>query len=150
MSHGNLSKLMKLLQKNMVLVMAIFLLFSNAGLSVNYHYCKGVLEKISLSFPKASDKDCCSKESHHCQPQVEKTFEKKCCKDETVKQISSEQVFSKTFQLTQEFVSTEIQYIPASFLSEEELVKKDNFVAFYWKNNAPPLYKLYHQYLLYA
>ncbi len=141
---------MKLLQKQMVLFMAIFLLFSNSGLSVNYHYCKGVLEKISLSFPKALDKDCCNKESHHCQSQVEKKNENKCCKDETVKQNSSEQVISKTMQLTNEFVSTDIQYIPASLVSREKLVKKDNFVAFYWETNAPPLYKLYNQYLLYA
>lgn len=134
------------MKKLTAILMLIVILFSNAGFAVNVHYCKGKVEKIELGYFNYNlsceheiEKSCCAEEE----------IEEDCCADETISK-QYEEVVVQNISLhaaaflitpTYEFKPT-IYFIPA--------VKT---TACYEKNvqaNAPPLYKLYQQFLLYA
>src|SRR5690606_39464233 len=75
---------------------------------------------------------------------------KDCCKDKTIKQKTDE-VVVKVFQSQQftDFLAPAVYKFQPVVLTEINLPKKID-VAFCCESNAPPLYKLYSQYLLYA
>lgn len=139
------------MKKLTAILTLIIILFSNAGFAVNVHYCKGKVEKIELGYFNYNiscehqvEKGCCTSEK--C---TADDAEESCCADETISK-QYEEVVVQNISLhaaaflitpTYEFNPT-IYFIPA--------VKT---TACYEKSvqaNAPPLYKLYQQFLLYA
>jgi len=131
------------------LMLTAALLFSNLGLAVNIHYCGNVIEKIELGYASSMN---CAEETHEksCCKEKNETSKKDCCKDQTIKQKTDE-VVVKIFQLQQfsDFVIPAVYKFQPVVLTEINLSKKID-VAFCFESNAPPLYKLYNQYLLYA
>lgn len=124
------------------------LLFSNLGLAVNIHYCSNEIEKIELGY--ASSVYCAGETPEQsCCGEKEQTQKKDCCKDEIIKQKTD--VVVKTFpvQLLSYYVAPAIYKFQPLVLTEIALPKKIE-TAFFFESNAPPLYKLYQQYLLYA
>ena len=73
-----------------------------------------------------------------------------CCKDKTIKQ-KTDDVVVKVLQLQHfsDFISPVVYKLQPLVLTEIDLPKKIE-VAFYCESNAPPLYKLYQQFLFYA
>lgn len=135
--------------KYICFILAIFLMFSNIGLAVNIHYCKGEIEQISLGYQSGvacevdadHDKACCK----------EKPEKESCCKDDVIKQGTDQnQVVSKVFQVQTDLFVAPITYdFTTPFLLESN-VPKSTFVSFYCESNAPPLYKLFKKYIYYA
>ena len=125
------------------------LLFSNLGLAVNVHYCGSEIEKVELGYVSEIS---CSMETHEkaCCKEKSETEKEACCKDETI-QSKTDEVTVKVFQLQllADFVSPAIASFQPIVINQVQLPKKIN-VAFHCQSNAPPLYKLYQQFLFYA
>lgn len=129
------------------------LLFSNLGLAINIHYCGSEIEKIDLGYASTelcsldtNEKSCCKQNG---KTRVDET-KRDCCKDEIIKQ-KTDDVVVKVFKLhyLADFVTPVLSRFQPFVVTEVSLPKKVN-VSLYCATNAPPLYKLYNQYLFYA
>jgi len=133
------------------LFLAILLLVSNLGLAFNVHYCGDKIASFSSAFStiqnqKSQDSfksDCC------CVKQDQR--EDSCCKDKVIDlKKESKDVLIKTllFQIDAPFVL--IKSSEFLFAKTEKITSKNNITAYYCSPNAPPLFKLYKQYIFYA
>lgn len=135
------------------MLLSFLILFSNIGLAFNVHYCHGKVSQVKLAY-----------RAEHCGPSAEKqkkqpvkaccakaAAEKKCCKNHTVKlQDKTEKTIVKSLQLDLAAFYVADGYAPCGYTSNVVAVLKSDAPAFYTESNAPPLYKLYCQYVLYA
>ncbi len=131
------------LNKCSSLILAFFILVSNIGLAVNVHYCGDEIATISLNTKfnsPASEKNCCG----------EMEQKSHCCKDKVVHlQKKSDQLRVKAFAFETNIslvlpAQNPIVYFPV-------IGFKTNQTAYYYCDaHAPPLFKLYSQYLFYA
>lgn len=123
--------------------MSFLILVSNMGLAFNVRYCGSEITSVTLKTPaedKNLEKDCCGvveKKSH-------------CCKDKEVKfQKKTDNLIQKTVSFHTDFIFLANEWNPLvlSFVSN---FKKDSFLLYCCDANAPPFFKLYHQYIFYA
>lgn len=125
------------------------LLFSNLGLAINIHYCGNEIEKVELGYVSEI---ACSMETHEkaCCKEKSEVEKDTCCKDETI-QSKTDEVTVKVFQLQHvaDFVPPTITSFQPVIINQVKLPKSIKS-AFYCESNAPPLYKLYQQFLFYA
>ena len=140
------------LKRHIGILLSALILFSSIGLALNVHYCHGTVSAVSLSYrlkdacndqaPKKDKKGCCAAagKSH-----------KSCCKNDVVKlQDNGDRTLVKSLQLDLAAFYVANVYNPLQlFYSPAAKQKKEN-PSFYAQSNAPPLYKLYCQYVLYA
>ena len=125
------------------LFLAFLLLVSNVGLAFNVHYCGGEIASVSVK-PIASkqvDKGCCVNK-------VEK--EESCCKDKVVNfQKKSDNTILKVFSFDAPFtiLFKESQLVGFAFVEDSKIAK---VTSYFFEANAPPLFKLYSQYIFYA
>ncbi len=138
------------INKHINILLACLILLSNMGLAFNVHYCKDEISSVKLVYKvnepcakpaKSKSHSCCAGagESH-----------KKCCKNNIVKlQDTNDNIIVKSLQLNLDAFIPAIQWQPLVFNSSVP-VKLHQEPAFYCKNHAPPLYKLYCRYILYA
>nr|WP_245980387.1 hypothetical protein [Flavobacterium aquicola] len=122
--------------------MAFLILGSNVGFAFNVHYCGGMISSVSLnSVSLQNEKGCCEKKA------VSK--KDKCCKDKKIliqKKSDDGIVKSFSFQIDYAFVIPETH----SFVfTSVDNFKNNTALTYYCDANAPPLFKLYSQYLLY-
>lgn len=131
------------LKKHISLFLAFFLLVSNTGVAFNVHYCGNKIASVSLksnfSTPKTEEK-CCG------------VFEKQgtCCKDKVVNfQKKSDNFIVKgfSFQVNDLFVIQEWNPI---VLKIYQNFNSNKITTYFCDANAPPLFKLYSQYVFYA
>jgi hypothetical protein len=129
------------ISKHIAILLSVLLLVSNVGLAFNVHYCGGKMASVSLVSQKSNaDKDCCGKS------------EKKssCCKDKKIKlEKKTDNSVLKTFSFQLEIPFTVYAWQPISALDFTHF-ESNQFTAFYCDSNAPPLYRLYSQYIFYA
>ena len=130
------------LKKHISVFIALLLLVSNIGLAINVHYCAGSIASISLqSLQKNEDSDCCGKK-------IEKST---CCKDKQIKiEKKADDLVVKTTVFNLDFpfiVSSETKFVAVNRVI---LQSQSKLVQHYCDSNAPPLYKLYSQYVFYA
>jgi hypothetical protein len=133
------------------LILVLVLLVSNLGLAINVHYCGQNIEALSLGFsndepcvkdePKTDEKDCCgSKDAKD---------HEKCCSDDTLKS-GVENVIIKQINLDN---ACSVFYIPEfqtpNWLTPISSIQKQEF-QYCCDANAPPLFKLYSQFIFYA
>lgn len=131
-------------KKHISLLLAFLILGSNIGLAFNVHYCGGEISAVSLNttLPSVqSEKGCCGK----------KVVSKKdsCCKDKKIvfqKKTDNGIVKSFSFQFDYAFLVPEYQSV---IFKTVPSFKNNVLLSYYCDANAPPLYKLYSQYLLY-
>ena len=128
-------------KKHIALFLAFFVLVSNVGFALNVHYCGNQIASVSLNTatPSNVEEDCCSvvgKVSH-------------CCKDRIVViQKKSDQAIVKSFSLQLGEVVLPKQW--QSITQTKELFSQNtNVPAYYCDSHAPPLFKLYSQYIFY-
>ncbi|MFH6965567.1 HYC_CC_PP family protein [Flavobacterium sp. FlaQc-28] len=130
------------LKKCTVLFLAFLLLVSNAGFAFDVHYCGGEVASVSLNTTASAtpQKKC-------CETKEEKSS---CCKDKVVHfEKKSDNATFKVFffQLIAPAVIQE--YDPVVFLSIPNF-KSNQITTYYSDANAPPLFKLYNQYIFYS
>jgi hypothetical protein len=130
-------------KKQISIFLAILLLVSNVGLAFNVHYCGGEIASVSLNstLPSLkSEKGCC---------ETKASKKDSCCKDKKIvvqKKTDNGIVKSFSFQFDYAFVVPE--YNPIVFTAVPSF-KNNLSLSYYCDANAPPLFKLYSQYLLY-
>lgn len=132
------------------LFLAILLLISNLGLAFNVHYCGDKIASVSSAFSMIEimkvdsfQKDCCCK--------IDDSKKDSCCKNKIVDvKKDAEDVIIKTFsfQIYVPFVTIKSQEL--FFAKAEKIISKTNLTEYYCSPNAPPLFKLYKQYIFYA
>ncbi len=138
-------------KKHISFVLSLLILVANMGLALNVHYCEGQVSEVSFAYKiqePCNDhhteeiKTCCAavKDSH-----------KSCCKNDLVKlkDKADNLIIVKSLQLDLAGFCMINEWKPIHFYGEAPIVKNEN-PAFYCETNAPPLFKLYCQYTLYA
>lgn len=125
------------------LLLAFFLLVSNMGLAFNVRYCGNEIASVTLKTPvqdQKLEKKCCGvveKKSH-------------CCKDKEVKfQKKTDNLIQKIVSFHADFTFSIEEWNPYVF-SFNSNFKDSQFTSYYCDVNAPPFFKLYHQYIFYA
>jgi hypothetical protein len=138
------------INKHLSILLALLILVSNVGLAFNVHYCGGDLAGISLDYKKSEpcvekkverENACCATTEQHDD----------CCSNSkvTLKKSLSDEVIVKSFQLDLgAFTITEAWNLSPNTGSAENITRSD-IPSFYCDSNAPPLYKLYCQYIFY-
>jgi len=138
------------LNKHINILLAFLILASNIGLALNVHYCEGKVSSVSFAYRldepcndhhAAPEKSCCAgvTESHDS-----------CCKNDVVKlQDKTDNIIVKSLQLDLAAFCQLNEWKPVYFFQQAPVVVKQT-PAFYCEANAPPLFKLYCRYILYA
>ncbi|GAA3726380.1 MULTISPECIES: hypothetical protein [Flavobacterium] len=130
------------LKKCTGLFLAFLLLVSNIGFAFDVHYCGGEIASVSLKTtaePVVEKKCCGSKEKKNS-----------CCKDKVVHfEKKSDDATIKFFFFQFAFPAVIQDYKPLVFLEIPNFKKKE-VLSYYADANAPPLFKLYHQYIFYS
>lgn len=128
-------------KKQFCLFLAFFVLVSNVGFAVNVHYCDNQIAFVSFntSSPSNIEEDCCGV--------IEKTSH--CCKDKIVViQKKSDQAIVKSFSFEAHDLIFSKQPNVVSHSVDLPFINK-NVPAYYCDSHAPPLFKLYSQYIFY-
>lgn len=131
------------LKKCISIFIALLLLVSNVGFAFNVHYCGEEIESISVktAILQKEKKSCC----------VEKAIEdESCCKDKVVNfQKKSDNTILKVFSFDAPFtfLFKESQIVGFAFVEDSKIAK---VTSYFFEANAPPLFKLYSQYIFYA
>ena len=130
------------LKKCTVLFLVFLMLVSNVGFAFDVHYCGGKIASVSLN-TKAEvtpQKSCCAK----------KEKKSSCCKDKVVHlEKKSDDATFKVFFFQLAFPAVIQEFNPIAFLAVPNF-KKSQIISYFSDANAPPLFKLYHQYIFYA
>ncbi|WP_433834915.1 HYC_CC_PP family protein [Flavobacterium anhuiense] len=130
------------LKKCTGLFLALLLLVSNIGFAFDVHYCGGEIASVKLrttAEPVVEKKCCGSKEKKNS-----------CCKDKVVHfEKKSDDATIKFFFFQFAFPAVIQDYKPLVFLEIPNFKKKE-VLSYYADANAPPLFKLYHQYIFYS
>ncbi|UFH36777.1 HYC_CC_PP family protein [Flavobacterium acetivorans] len=135
------------LKRHISLLLAIFLLVSNLGLAVNVHYCGGEIASVAPVYFKVSPTGQSSEEQ--CCTSVSETNET-CCKDKLVDfQKKSDHFVVKTFFFSLVTAVLVPDWSPLVFPLEANF-KVYPVTPYVCDANAPPFFKLYHQYIFYA
>ena len=129
-------------KKHIALFLAFFVLVSNVGFALNVHYCGDQIASVSFNTASPSDleEDCCGI--------VDETSN--CCKDRVVLlQKKSDQAIVKSFSLQLGEVVLSKQWQSITQATAELFSHNTNVSAYYCDLHAPPLFKLYSQYIFY-
>ena len=138
-------------KKHISFILAVFLLVSNTGFAIDVHYCGDKIAYIKPVFFKNSesisqeDKGCCP-------PKANSILNKKgsCCKDKVVHfQKKSGKVTLNSISFQPDFVYLFEEW-NSIIISKTPNFEKSSITSYYCDANAPPLFKLYHQYIFYA
>ncbi len=130
-------------KKHISVFLAFFILVSNVGMAFNVHYCGKKIASVSLNTTFATanpERNCCG------------IIEKKasCCKNKVVhfqKKSADSILKSFSFQTADSYLIQD--WKPIVFTSVSNF-KNGQIATYYCDAHAPPLFKLYHQYLFYA
>jgi hypothetical protein len=125
------------------LFLAFLLLVSNVGLAFNVHYCGEKIASVSLStiVSAPTEKGCCEKIA---------AKKESCCKDKVVNfQKKSDTAIIKAFSFNPQFPFL-IQEWQTIVFSSNTNFNTTQTTAYFCDANAPPLFKLYSQYIFYA
>ncbi len=125
------------------LFLAFLLLVSNVGLAFDVHYCGGKLASISLNKTLEAPpvKKCC---------EIATKKKASCCKDKVVhfeKKSGTATIKTFLFQLDFPFTFQEFKAVIFLFIPK---FKSKQLITYYSDAHAPPLFKLYQQYIFYA
>lgn len=138
-------------KKHISFLLALFLLVSNVGFAIDVHYCGGEIASVKPSFWKTFESQNTVEESC-CIQEASTILEENgsCCKDKVVsfqKKFDNVTVNSISFQSDFNFLLEDWHPIVNSEFQNFEINK---ITSLYCAANAPPLFKLYHQYIFYA
>ena len=133
------------------LFLAILLLVSNLGLAFNVHYCGDKIASFSSAFATLQIQEKEQSISTDCCCVNKSNQENSCCKNKIVDlKKDTKEVLLKTllFQGDTAFVLVNLnEFI---FAKAEKIALNHIIAAYYCSSNAPPLFKLYKQYIFYA
>jgi hypothetical protein len=124
--------------------LAILILFSNVGWAFTMHYCGGKLASISIQTIASSNrpvKSCCAQKA------VEKD---NCCKNKKVEiEKKSDHATLKAFSF-EPYADCIVSINRLPIVVGLTTFVTKPIASYYCDANAPPLFKLYSQYVFYA
>jgi len=131
-----------ILRKCINLLLVCLLLISNTGLAFNVHFCGESIASVSFKDNAVKAEASC------CGPQA-KVIKKNCCSDKVIRiKDKLDENLVKTFSLHSfVFPTTEMRFRAEP---TEVTYKESQSDSYYCDANAPPLFKLYGQYIFYA
>jgi len=137
------------IRKHISIILSSLILFANIGLAFNVHYCHGAVSSVVLSY-KAEH--CATPEKKVVQSCCAKAAKSKgCCKSHVVKlHDKSDKTLVKSLQLNLNAFCTVAEWKPLATVAPKVSLAKKDTPYFYCDSNAPPLYKLHCQLVLYA
>jgi hypothetical protein len=121
------------------------------GIALNVHYCEGQISEVSFAYKVQEPcNDHHAEEAKTCCAAVEDSH-KSCCKNDLVKlkDKADNVIIVKSLQLDLVNFCMINEWKSILFYGKAPIVKSES-PAFYCETNAPPLFKLYCQYTLYA
>jgi hypothetical protein len=126
------------------LCLALLLLVSNIGLAFNVHYCGGKIASISIQTIASSNqpvKSCCA----------QKALKKdNCCKNKKFEiEKKSDNATLKAFSF-EPYAAWVVSINKLPIVVESTTFVTKSIASYYCDANAPPLFKLYSQYVFYA
>ena len=135
-------------KKHISIFLALFILLVNSSASLVLHYCHDQIAYVALVYQEnklvdsASEDSCCASDS------VED--DGGCCSNEEIK-VEKKVDYSllKDFQFHFAAVTFPVYQEKNFDFKKDNYIKHEN-VSFYCDSHAPPLYKLYSQYVFYA
>ena len=134
-------------------VLASVVLLSQIGLPLHFHYCKGILESVSVLFQERCDDHeeisnlpaCCQKSAaSHCSKENDN-----CCHDQV--KILTQDITSLTPHFAKWLdLEVEVQLpLITGFIAPKEDIKSSS-LPFAGIGTGPPIYILYHSLIYYA
>lgn len=138
------------MSKITAIVVALLVLVSNSGVAMTVHYCGGKIASVSSGF---SDKETCSGPKavveKGCCAKTAETNHKKCCSDKklNLKGKALDVIVKASEKGFIPFVLPVFEPVNFTYVAS---VKAQQLPSYYCDANAPPLFKLYHQYIFYA
>jgi len=129
-------------RKGISFLLVFLLLASNSGLAFNVHFCGGELASVKAVFESGNDHS-----NSGCG--MDETKSHGCCKDKVIKSDKKQDSIVKTvaFFTAVPFVQAEIQ---TAYFTHVAAFDHELNASYYCNANAPPLFKLYSQYIFYA
>ena len=130
-------------RKHICGLLAVLLLVSNVGFAFNVHYCGLEIASVSLKSAFSSnntEKNCCGivEEKSHC------------CKNKVLHfQKKSETSTLNVFTFNSDILFFNQDWKPFLIISTPNF-KRNSIASYFCDANAPPIFKLYSQYIFYA
>ncbi len=138
-------------KRHISFLLAISLLVSNVGFAIDVHYCGGEVASVKPIYWK-NHESLLATEENCCPSEVPSLAEKKasCCKDKVIHfEKKQENVIIKSITFQSDFIFLIEEWNPIFFTEFSNFEDSYN-ISYYCDANAPPLFKLYHQYIFYA
>ncbi|QYJ67179.1 HYC_CC_PP family protein [Flavobacterium litorale] len=138
------------IKKYISLILSFLILVANMGLMLNVHYCKGQISEVTFAYEAQGP---CNE--HHkvnsCCGIVAQENHKSCCKNDVVEldDTTEDIILVKSLQLDLASFCPINEWKSVAFYGNTPCVNKQATV-YYCAPNAPPLFKLYCSYMLYA
>jgi hypothetical protein len=122
------------------------------GMALNVHYCEGEVSSVSLAY--RLEEPCSNHENDKTKAccGVNDATHKSCCKNDLVKlqdDKASDNIIVKSLQLDLSTFCIVEEWKPLQFAVDTPILTSQN-PSFYCDSHAPPLFKLYCQYIFYA
>jgi len=131
------------LKKPLSLLLAFFLLLSQFGFAFQVHYCGGSIASVQLNTSASTqnlEEDCCGI--------VEK--QSNCCNDKTIQLAKKSDTFVPVHQGTSSSILVFTKPTTTDWHSSSSCtLVTPSISTYYWESHAPPLFKLYSQFIFY-
>lgn len=132
-----------LMKKPLSLLLAFFMLLSQFGFAFQVHYCGDSIASVqlnALSTTQNLEDDCCGI--------VEK--ESSCCNDKTIQLSKKSDTFIPIQHATTSAILVVSSHTTADwFCPSFGSAVTPSIPTYYWESHAPPLFKLYSQFIYY-
>lgn len=138
-------------RKHIGITLAFLILAANMGFAINVHYCHDEVASVSIAYKLEESCTHHAEEKKACCAAGAEDDHKHCCKDDFVKlqDDKADNIIVKSLQLDLGTFCHAGDWKPVPSYSEVPLLAQQN-ASFYCEAHAPPLFKLYCQYIFYA
>jgi len=127
------------IRKSFGILLAFLVLVSNTGLAFSVHFCAGEIASVKPMMLLSSQDTCCGQKPEPIG----------CCKTKIVKSDTEHDIVIKTFSFAFEAPVVAALNLEAPDQVASTFVEKPS-ASYYCEANAPPLFKLYNQFIFYA
>lgn len=144
------------MQKYIRILLALVLIVSNLSVAFSMHLCQGSVEKIKLNHldnekcKMEVKSSCCSdkKEVNHCETKSDEKNDD-CCQDLSLSDEIKTQQIVPVFKISPITFDENQVYISFDFPDEITSISTLKFLDSYIDSNAPPIYILHSQLVIY-
>lgn len=145
------------MQKYIRIILALVLIISNLSVAFSMHLCQGSVEEIKLNYfgkeihHTEQKSSCCAdkKVVKHCKNSEEEVMKDDCCQDLSISDEIQTQQYVPVFKLSS-ITFSEIPVVRTfEFPDVIDSISSFKFLDSYTESNAPPIYILHSQLIVY-